>query len=207
MFSRTIASIMAAGVFLSGCSTINSQISGRTATEQYLVTASVDRAVNAVANWDRLQGEKIHLDLVGVQVTEHEYIKAVLKKAFLKVKAVPVSDVEDADVSMTVLVHSIGTDVWLSNFGIPLFFGATPGLPGNFSGISLYNSNLQEGYCRMEFFGTDPKTDRLIWRSNPVVGNSYFKTQTFLGAFGPFKSGDIYPEKNLLRPKGYQAEK
>jgi hypothetical protein len=40
-----------------------------------------------------------------------------------------------------------------------------------------------------------------------VVGNSYFKTQTYLGAFGPFKSGDIYPEKNLLRPKGYQAEK
>lgn len=53
-------------VLLSGCSTINSQISGRTATEQYLTTAAIERAMDKV-DWSRLKGSKVHIEIVGLQ--------------------------------------------------------------------------------------------------------------------------------------------
>jgi len=205
MFPRKLIVLVAVSVCLGGCSTINSQISGRTATEQYLVTASIGRAIKGV-NWNRLSDQRVCTEVVGVQATEYEYIATALEKALLEAKAIPVEDSAMADVKMTVVLHSAGTDIWLSNFGIPFFLSFNASVPSNMAGISLYNSNLQEGYCRMQFYGTDPHTGKLAWQSDTVKGTSYFKTQTYLGIFGPYKSGDIYPEKKLFRPKGYKPE-
>ncbi|MCA9430753.1 MAG: hypothetical protein KC940_09625 [Candidatus Omnitrophica bacterium] len=192
------------GLFLGGCSTINSQISGRTATEQYLVTASIERAMNKV-EWSRLRGQKVFLEIIGLQPTEFPYMETVIKQQLVKEGAFPVTEVTDADIAITANVKSVGTDIWSSNFGIPILFANNVTTSYNLSGISLYTSNLQEGYCRVEIFAADPDTLKPIWHSPPVNGKSMFRTQTFLGFIGPIKTSDIYPEKKLHRPDDYEA--
>ncbi len=201
---RVRYSFLIFSVFLSGCATINSQISGRTATEQYLVTSSIERAIDQV-EWSRLSGQKVFIEINGVQITEHPYIKKIIEQQLVKESSFPVSDIGDADIELTANVKSVGTDIWASNFGIPILFANAVTTPYNLSGISIYNSNLQEGYCRIEFFAEDPETLTPIWHSPPVNGQSMFRTKTFLGFIGPFKTSDIYPEKKLYRPKDYEA--
>lgn len=188
---------------LSGCSTIDSRISGRTATEQYLVTESMDRAIDGI-RWEKLEGQRVYCEYVGLQPPEGDYFLASLEETLLNHGVHPVGSMENADVRLVALVHSVGSDIWIGNFGIPLFLAsAAAGVPGSLSGISLYTSNLQEGYCRVEFFGRQPGTHKLLWQSKPVYGTSYFKTQTYFGLFGPYKSGDIFPERKMFRPKGF----
>lgn len=189
-------------LLLSGCSTITSQIHGRTATEQYLVTEAVNRAVNTV-RWKTLRGQRIKIDLVGVQQDEYPFIRTAIERELSRYHCRFVESATQANVEMTVLVRSVGTDIWVSNFGIPLVVTAHPDVPSSIGGISLYNSNLQEGYCRLEFLGRDPRSKELLWQIPAVNGDSYFKTTTFLGLFGPYKSSDIFPERKLIRPKGY----
>ena len=204
MFRRTFALILVTGAALSGCSTIDSRISGRTATEQYLVTESIDRAIDGI-QWDKLKGQKVYCEYVGLGEKEGDYFLAELEETLLNHDVHPVGSVEKADVRLVALVHSVGSDIWIGNFGIPLFFAsAAGGAPASLSGISLYTSNLQEGYCRVEFFGRQPGTNSLLWQSKPVYGTAYFKTQTFLGLFGPYKSGDIFPERKMFRPRGFE---
>jgi len=192
-------------LFFSGCSTINSQISGRTATEQYLVTASIERAMDKV-DWSRLRGQKVFLEIVGLQPTEFPYLENIMRQELVKEGAYPVPDVGDADIALTANVKSVGTDIWSSNFGIPIFFANNVTSAYNLSGLSIYTANLQEGYCRVELFAADPETLDPIWHSPPVNGKSMFKTQTFLGFIGPIKTSDIYPEKRLFRPDDYEAQ-
>lgn len=191
-------------VLLSGCSTINSQISGRTATEQYLTTAAIERAMDKV-DWSRLKGSKVHIEIVGLQPTEHLYIGNQIEQRLKEIGAYPVEDLADADIALTANMKSVGTDIWASNFGIPILFANNVAAPYNLSGISIYNSNLQEGYCRIEFFASDPDTLAPIWHSSPVNGKSMFSTKTFLGFIGPIKTSDIYPEKKLYRPDDYES--
>lgn len=202
MVWRLFLATLACMCWMTGCSTINSQISGRTATEQYLVTEAIQRAIDNV-RWSRLAGQRIKIDIVGVQETEQKFTRSVLEKELASHGSRIVDSTKLADVRMTALVRAVGTDIWVSNFGIPLLVTAHPEVPSNVGGISLYNSNLQEGYCRMEFFGSHPLTDQVLWRIPEVNGDSYFKTTTFLGLFGPYKSSDIFPERKLIRPKGY----
>jgi hypothetical protein len=189
-------------LLLGGCSTIDSRISGRTATEQYLITSAIDRAVDGV-KWDSIVGRRVFVEIVGVQVTEFDYMHKEIDRVLLVHGAQPVEDLETANVRLTVMVQAVGTDIWLSNFGVPLLLAANPATSG-FSGITLYQSNLQEGYCRLQFYATNPRTGEMNFRSDPVHGDSYFKTQSFLGFIGPFKSSDIFPERKYFRPQGYE---
>lgn len=189
-------------ILLSGCSTITSQIHGRTATEQYLVTEAIHRAVNTV-QWKSLRGQKIKMELTGVQQDEYPFIKSAIERELSRYHCSLVESATKANVEMTVFVRAVGTDIWVSNFGIPLVVTAHPEVPSSIGGISLYNSNLQEGYCRLEFAGRDPKNKELLWQIPAVHGDTYFKTTTFLGLFGPYKSSDVFPERKLIRPKGY----
>ncbi len=187
---------------LGGCATITSQIHGRTATEQYLVTEAIQRAVNSV-RWKTLQGRKIKMDLVGVQSDDFPFIKTTIEREISRHHCLLVEDATRADVEMTVLIRSVGTDIWVSNFGIPLLVTEYQGVPSSAGGLSIFSYNRQEGYCRMEFMGRDPVSKELLWQIPVVHGDSYFKTTTVLGIFGPYKSSDIFPERKLIRPKGY----
>ncbi len=196
--------LLGTALFLNGCSSISSQISGRTATEQYLVTASIERAMDKV-EWSRLKGQKVFIEIITLQPTEVQYLRNTIQQNLAEASAYYVKDVTDADVVLTANIKAVGTDIWASNFGIPILFANNVATPYNLSGISLYTSNLQEGYCRIELFVSDPETLAPIWHSPPVNGKSMFRTKTFLGFFGPIKTSDIYPEKKLYRPDDYES--
>jgi len=196
--------IWTAPVIFLGCSTISSQISGRTATEQYLTTAAIERALYKV-DWTRLKGQKVFIEIIGLQPTEFPYLENIMRQELVSEGAFPVKEAIDSDIILTANIKSVGTDIWASNFGIPILFSNNVATPYNLSGISLYNSNLQEGYCRVELFASDPETLESVWHSPPVNGKSMFKTQTFLGFIGPIKTSDIYPEKKLYRPDDYES--
>lgn len=189
-------------LLLGGCATIESKISGRTATEQHLVTEAVQKAVDSV-QWKTLRGQKIKMDLVGVQTDEFPFIKTTIERELNRYHCQLVEDATKANFEMTVLVRSVGTDIWVSNFGIPLLVTAYEGVPSSAGGLSLFSTNKQEGYCRLEFIGRNPVSKELLWQIPVVHGDTYFKTTTFLGVFGPFKSSDVFPERPLIRPKGY----
>jgi len=194
--------VLLATLILAGCTTITSQISGRTSTEQYLVTAAVERAIDRVS-WQKLRGRKVMLEIIGVQDTEYDFIRTVLKSRLGLEGIIETEEVTEADLLLTTQVYSVGTDIWIGNFGIPLTLANNPEVPSYIGGISIYNSNLQKGYCRLEFFISDPRSKQLLWQIEPVSGKSYFKTTSFLGVFGPFQSSDIFPEELYIRPENY----
>jgi hypothetical protein len=71
-----------AAALLSGCSTIDSRISGRTATEQYLVTESIDRAIDGI-RWEKLKGQKVYCEYIGLGEKEGDYFLAALEESLL----------------------------------------------------------------------------------------------------------------------------
>lgn len=190
---------MVLGIGLCGCMSVETRIAGRTTTEQRLTTASIGRALDNV-RWDRLEGKRVALRIVSVQPAEDQFFRAALESRLGRKRIQVVENPEDADVLVTALIHSMGTDIRRGQFGIPIpVFGAlgpTTAVPSGLGGLSLYNSNLQEGYCRVEFYGTSTKTNKLLWRSEPVEGNSFLKTTKAFGFIGPIKKSDIYFEED-----------
>lgn len=202
MLSLRFQALALSVLIFSGCTSIESRLHGRTATEQYLVTAAVERALEDV-RWDRLAGKRVKLKVSAVQELEKDFVQECIRRHLAAEGAKLVESVTGSDVVVKALVESVGSDIWIGNFGIPLIATTHPEVPAPVGGISLFNSNHQQGYCRMQLFGYHPKTEKLLWRIGPVHGDSYFKTSTLLGLFGPYKSSDIFPERKYFRPKGY----
>lgn len=167
----------------------------RTGTEQLLLSAAIDRAINQM-NLEPLAGKEVFLDgqyLKGV--TDEQYIVSTLRQHLLAHGCVLKEKREDAAYVVEARAGAVGTNRNEVLIGVPSVnipnFGLVPGVPSSIPEIPFAKSTEQKGLAKIAVYAYNRETGLAVWQSGafPVATNS--KDTWILGS-GPFQRGSIY---------------
>jgi hypothetical protein len=156
----------------------------RSATEQLLLTQSIERAV-ARLELPEVDDRDLAVETVSLAPDEARYIQAEVEARLRQAGAHVVSPAE-AEIIVVVLVSASGTAARELFFGvppIPLPNGATLGIP-------LLRVLKQRGYTRLRLVARD-STGAHVLESPPVMERGSFDIYAFL--FLALRRNTIYP--------------
>jgi hypothetical protein len=179
-----------------GCGTTKWTDTARTATEQLLITDSVDRAVSRL-DLRALAGKKVFVDDAPVkQATDNAYLTSAIRQHVLASGAILKDKRDDAEYILEVRAGAIGTDRHDLLFGIPATNLPTIGVvgaavPAQIPEIALAKKTDQRGVAKISLFAYNRETGRPVWQSGAVPEESTTKALWLLGA-GPFQRGTIH---------------
>ncbi len=117
--TRALLFAMAAGAIfalLAGCASQHfpGPTSGRSRTEQVLLSATIDEAVNQMTQQglDPLTGKKVYVRVGDLDATDFttDYVRATLEHRLASLGVVPAETAEEADALMIVRARVAGTD-------------------------------------------------------------------------------------------------
>ncbi len=178
-----------------GCGTTKWTDTSRTATEQLLISDSVDRAVSQL-DFRAIAGKKVFLDDSYVKkITDTDYLVSSLRQHIVASGAILKAKREEADYIVEVRAGAVGTDHHDVLFGIPQTTIPSM-LPLSTAGttipeIALAKRTDQRAVAKVAVFAYNRETGRPIWQSGVVPSESKAKNFWIVGA-GPFQRGDIY---------------
>jgi hypothetical protein len=179
-----------------GCGTTKWTDTTRTATEQLLITDSVDRAVSRL-DLRALAGKKVFVDdTPAKQVTDAAYLVSAIRQHVLASGAILKDKREDAEYILEVRAGAVGTDRHDLLFGMPATTLPTIGVmgaavPTQIPEIALAKKTDQRGVAKISLFAYNRETGRPVWQSGAVPEQSTTKAFWLLGA-GPFQRGTIH---------------
>jgi hypothetical protein len=194
-FRTGLALCAAAGalacVMLAGCGGRRVTDTPRTASEQLLVAAAVDRAVTQL-DFSFLAGRRVFIDTSLINRTDKEFLIASVRFWAWQRGCIVVPAMGDAQYVVELNSGSVGLDRNDYILGIP----ATQ-LPGTFGGTSLpeaaiYKSVRQMGICRLSFAVYRRDNSEFVYSSGPVYGYSDQKSWWLFGA-GPSITDNVRP--------------
>ncbi len=182
-------------VAFAGCGTTKWTDTARTATEQLLITDSIDRAVSRL-DMRALAGKKVYVDDTPAKsVTDSAYLASAIRQHVLASGAILKTNRDEADYILEVRAGAVGTDRHDLLFGIPATnlptFGAMAGAPSQIPEIAFAKKTDQRGVAKISVFAYNKKTGRPVWQSGAVPEQSTTKALWVLGA-GPFQRGTIH---------------
>lgn len=182
-------------VAFAGCGTTKWTDTARTATEQLLITDSIDRAVSRL-DMRALAGKKVYVDDTPVKsVTDSAYLVSAIRQHVLASGAILKMNRDEADYILEVRAGAVGTDRHDLLFGIPATtlptFGAMAGAPSQIPEIAFAKKTDQRGVAKISLFAYNKQTGRPVWQSGAVPEESTTKALWVLGA-GPFQRGTIH---------------
>lgn len=178
-----------------GCGTTKWSDTSRTATEQLLISDSVDRAVSQL-DFRAIAGKKVYLDDSYIKgITDTAYLVSSLRQHILASGAIIREKREEADYIVEVRAGAVGTDRHDLLFGIPqttvpvlLSASATS---TTIPEIAFAKRTDQRAVAKVAVFAYNRQTGRPIWQSGVVPAESKAKAVWIAGA-GPFQRGTIY---------------
>jgi hypothetical protein len=178
-----------------GCGTTKWSDSPRTATEQLLVSDSVDRAVSEI-DFSPLAGRDVYLDTrYIVTALDQNYVISTLRQHMLATGCIIHDKAEDADYVVEVRSGALGTNRQDVLLGVPATNLPTGGmLPVGSAAIpeiALMKRTNQQAVCKLAVFAYDRVSGQPVWQSGNRKIASRAKDSWFLGA-GPFQKGTIY---------------
>ncbi len=178
-----------------GCGTTKWTDTARTATEQLLITDSIDRAVSRL-DLRALAGKKIFVDdTPAKQVTDSAYLVSAIRQHVLASGAILKDKRDDAEYILEIRAGAVGTDRHDLLFGIPATnlptIGAMAGAPSQIPEIAVAKKTDQRGVAKISLFAYNRETGRPVWQSGAVPEQSTTKALWLLGA-GPFQRGTIH---------------
>ena len=178
-----------------GCGTTKWTDTARTATEQLLITDSIDRAVSRL-DMRALAGKKVYVDDTPAKsVTDSAYLASAIRQHVLASGAILKTNRDEADYILEVRAGAVGTDRHDLLFGIPATnlptFGAMAGAPTQIPEIAIAKKTDQRGVAKISVFAYNKQTGRPVWQSGAVPVQSTTKALWVLGA-GPFQRGTIH---------------
>ena len=167
----------------------------RSATEQLLLSHSVDRAVGDLG-LACAENRKAYMDVSFFSSVDKEYYLASIKNMLLKSGAMPTGE-KEADVIIVPRVGALGTDYSEFLIGIPKIPIAIPGA-GAFETpeIALFKVATQRATTKLRIFAYDSKTRKHL-DTKSAFGSAVFKKYIIL--FIPFQRTDV-PEKFWRHP-------
>ena len=204
----------------SGCATIRVTDPARTATEQFLMSQAVSRALQQL-NVDALRDRKVWVETgyftgaekVNVNGEERQRLFTTPEQAFatgelrerlLIAGARVVADRKDADVVLEVRSGGIGVDRLDNLIGVPAIVlgnalgGSTvgsSGVPVSTPEIALYKNTRQRGFASISFVAYRADTGEYLTSSGPYIGRTLRDDFWLFGA-GPRTVGNIPPTES-----------
>lgn len=184
-----------AAIQLAGCGTTRSTDTGRTATEQLLISDAVDRAVQTV-DFTALRGQTVYLDDSRLDsVVDQDYLVSTLRQHLLASGCSLRDKKEDAEFVVEARAGAIGTDRNDLLFGVPSMNvpQILPGqpTPAAIPEIPIAKRRDQRGVAKIAVFAYHRPTGTPVWQSGVAQRESSSNDVWILGA-GPFQRGTIY---------------
>jgi hypothetical protein len=185
------------GLFVSlaaGCGSRRITDTPRTASEQLLVSASVDKAV-AQLDFDPLTGRKVFVDTSMVDRVDKSFVAATVRSYAWRAGVALVDKAEDAELIMEVRCGAVGLDrndfiLGIPASDIPNPVGASVPVPE----VAAFKNTKQTGATRISFVTYKRENREFVYASGPTYGFSDQRSWWLVGA-GPFKSDNVMPEK------------
>lgn len=178
---------------LSACSTVRESQPGRTATEQLLFSAAVDRVCEKLALQIPAES-KIFVDASYVEGTDSKYLVASLRDRILREGGQLVARRDQADLVFEPRVGALSVDRKNTLVGIPSIPIPIP-LAGdlNLPELALFKRDRQQGVVKLALASYDAKTGALKQALKPVYGFSQ-RTDWVVLLFVSWQSNDLMPD-------------
>lgn len=185
-----------------GCGTTRWSDSGRTATEQLLISGAIDRAVSSL-DFRALAGKKVYFEITYLKGTiDADYVASSLRQHALASGCIVKTKAEEADYIAEVRAGTVGTDRHDVLFGIPATSiptsatGSTAIIPE----VPLVKKTDQRGVAKLAIFAYNRQTGRPIWQSGTLPFETKTKDVWVFGT-GPFQKGDIHKDVKFAGEK------
>ena len=185
---RLTLTLLSCGLLL-GCGTTKWTDTTRTATEQLLISDSMDRAVSRI-DFRALAGKKVFVDDTPLKgVTDTAYLASVIRQHLLASGGKLQETKDKAEYVVEVRAGAVGTDHDDLLVGVPALTVPTvvpvPGIPTQIPEIPFVKRTNQRAVAKIAVFVYNRKTGRILWQSGIVPDESRTKA---LWVFGRARS-------------------
>lgn len=204
---RPTLSLLVFVVVLAGCGTTRTTDTTRTATEQLLISHSIDDTVSNL-DFRMLSGKRVYLDdkyLDGV--TDKGYLISSLHQHLLACGCLLQEDRKKATYIVEVRSGSVGTDNNSMLVGVPQMMlpSFMPGMPGGMiPEIALAKKTNRRAVVKIAVFAYNRVSGEPVWQSGILEAASRERNSWLCGA-GPFQRGTLhrgteFDEQHLVVP-------
>ncbi len=191
-FRITIAILL---LTAAGCGTSKWTDTGRSATEQLLITGAMDRAVSKL-ELRALAGKTCYVDSTALKrISDSEYLVSCMRQHMFASGCMVKDNKAEADYVVEVRAGAVGTDRHDVLYGVPAVnvpsVVPVTGIPSQIPEMPFIKKTDQRAVVKLSLFAYHQKTGRPIWQSGAVPEESNAKAVWILGA-GPFQRGTIF---------------
>lgn len=195
---------LAATTLLVGCGTTKFSDTGRTATEQLLISSAMEDVVDEY-DYSRLAGLKVHIKLAN-STTDSEYLKSLIRQQLAANGAFVRDEQDDADYILEVAPGAVGTNRYDLMYGIPET--SIPSI-GAFAATSIPEFALvkrtdQKAQVKLNMWAYNKTTGAIIWQSGVQTKSSKIRDRWIFGA-GPFTNASYESGVRLGADKALPA--
>lgn len=182
-------------VVLAGCSTVKETDTGRTATEQLLLSTAADRAAEQTAQ-KISAGTTVFIDERFVEGADGKYAIAAIRDHILRRGARLVAERKDAAMAVELRIGALAVDdkntlVGIPDFGVPIPLAGNVNVPE----IALFKKRRRQGVIKIAATTVDTQTGELVQAGDPVYGFAE-KTDMALLIFFSWSRNDLMPDQD-----------
>jgi len=177
-----------------------------TATEQLLLSDSVDRAIRSV-DFSALSGRRCYLNTEYIPKTKSptfvnaEYVTSSLRNQMISAGAILADNAKGAEIMVEPRLGVLGSNENEVTYGIPSsnilsqaasLVPTAPPIP-TIPEISLARKNDHMAAAKLAVFAYNAESGLPVWQSGTSTAQSHAKDTWFFGV-GPIQSGTIYEQ-------------
>lgn len=187
MNSRTfcIVTVFVVGI-MPGCTTSSKSNTARTATEQLLISNSVDQVLDRT-NFTPFADRLVFLETSYLDSLDKNYIIGSIRHRLIRAGAILVKAADQSEVVVEVRSGALGTDTTQSFVGVPEL--VVPGVV-TLPEVRLLTRNAQQATAKIGLVAYETKTMRLLGEGGVSVGQSNDRNWFVMGV-GPYRSGSV----------------
>lgn len=186
-FKWQIIAMSVAALGTVGCATTKSSDTARTASEQLLISAAIDKSLSNV-RFNDFAGYKVFIDEKYLDSVDKGYLVGTLRHKVLNGGGSLVAAADAADLVLEPRSGGVGTDSQESFIGIPAI--GIPGLPIELPEIKVASKQTQMGTAKIGLVCYDPKTGQSLGTGGDTTALTH-NSDTYIAGVGPFRSGAV----------------
>ena len=188
MYWKTLPTLIATCALILGCGTTKFSDTGRTATEQLLISSAMEDLADGY-DYSRLSGLKVFVKCANT-TTDSDYLKSLIRQE-LAANGAFVKDTEDAaDYIVEIAPGTVGTNRYELMYGIPETTVPAIGTLTTATSIpefALIKRTDQKAQVKLVMWAYNKTTGSIIWQSGIDTKTAQIRDRWIFGA-GPFST-------------------
>ena len=179
---------------MTGCTTIKTTTTARTATEQLLLSTATDHALHDLG-LQLFAGRRVYLDGAYFDSYDAKYVLGTIRDALSRAGALVVENMTNSDVVLEARSGALAIDEADTMFGIPAIALPIP-LAGAVQTpeVAFYKAEKQRSLAKFALVAYNRQAASHVYSSGPLDGNSF--DSRFRVLFVSWHRTDV-PEKQL----------